>query len=140
MKNNIILPFNCNKEAKTLEEIQYVAEGIGYIKSRKADFRVMDMAEDMINFAAHNHKVAISDVIVDDSAAIDVDRKSVDHLVAEMERDDITALFVRNITDITRDSLDLIKFMSIAKENGVSIFDISRGCMVGIEPPADFGC
>lgn len=140
MKKNNIFPFDNGGAEKELEDIEYEAEGVGFIKSRKADSKIMDMAEKMIRYAAEDHRVAISDVIVDGSAAVDVDRKSIDHLVEEMERDDIIVVFVRNITDITDDIPDLIKFMNIAKDNGVSIFDMSRGCKVSVEPPAEFGC
>ncbi len=140
MENNKIFLFQCERARKEPEEIEYVAEGVGYIKSRKADFRVMDMAENMVEFAKKKHHVLLSEVIADDTSAIDVDRKSIDSLTRYMEQDDITVLYVRKITDITEDPLDLIKFISIAKNNEVSIFDMSRGCKVGIEPSRDFGC
>ncbi len=141
MKNNKTTPFfGEDTEKVTEKDMQFVARGVGYIKSRKADFRVMDMAEGLIRYAQNNQRVLIEDVIVDGTSAVDVDRKSIDELMAKMEQDEIKVVFVRAMKDITDDPLDFIKFMSIAKDLEVSVFDVSKGCVVPLLPLEDFVC
>lgn len=71
---------------KTLVATAAPAErrGIGFIKSRKSDDKLMDLSEQMIKGASENG-IHIIDVIVDQTSGVDIDRHNVDRLVAWME-------------------------------------------------------
>lgn len=98
-------------------------KGVGFIKSRKSEFQIMDMAEDMIK-ASDVKGIKLKELIVDDSSGRDIDRERVDELVQWMEKDEIDAVVIHSIYDISRDNDDLRKFLIKAEELGVSIFSM----------------
>lgn len=114
---------NCKK--------QYL--GVGFIKSRKSESKVMDMREEMIA-AVQEKGLKILEIIVDDTSGIDVDRPSVDKLTTWMEKEYITAIVVRNIFDITNDLDDLRKFMCKAEDLNVSIYSLECGMNLAYIP------
>lgn len=118
-----------NKEIKLGRD--YI--GIGFIKSRKSESKVMDMGEEMIA-AVQEKGLKILEIIVDDTSGIDVDRPSVDKLIAWMEKDYISAIVVRNIFDITNDLDDLRKFMCKAEGLNVSIYSLEYGMNLAYIP------
>lgn len=121
---------NCKK--------QYL--GVGFIKSRKSESKVMDMREEMIA-AVQEKGLKILEIIVDDTSGIDVDRPSVDKLTTWMEKEYITAIVVRNIFDITNDLDDLRKFMCKAEDLNVSIYSLECGMNLAYIPwDGDSGC
>lgn len=126
---------------KELDDInckrQYL--GVGFIKSRKSESKVMDMAEKMIT-TVQEHGLKILEIIVDDTSGIDVDRPSIDKLIAWMEKDYIKAIVVRNIYDITNDINDLRKFMRRAEDLNVSIYSLEYGRNVAYIPWGGSGC
>lgn len=107
--------------------------GVGFIKSRKTESKVMDMGEEMIA-VVQEKGLKILEIIVDDTSGIDVDRPSVDRLTAWMEKDYITAIVVRNIFDITNDLDDLRKFMCKAEGLNVSIYSLEYGMNLAYIP------
>lgn len=107
--------------------------GVGFIKSRKTESKVMDMGEEMIA-AVQEKGLKILEIIVDDTSGIDVDRPSVDKLTAWMEKDYISAIVVRNIFDITNDLDDLRKFMCKAEGLNVSIYSLEYGMNLAYIP------
>ena len=107
--------------------------GVGFIKSRKSDSKIMDMGEEMIA-AVQEKGLKILEIIVDDTSGIDVDRPSVDKLTAWMEKDYISAIVVRNIFDITNDLDDLRKFMCKSEGLNVSIYSLECGMNLAYIP------
>lgn len=107
--------------------------GVGFIKSRKSESKVMDMGEEMIA-TVQEKGLKILEIIVDDTSGIDVDRPSVDKLTAWMEKDYISAIVVRNIFHITNDMDDLRKFMCKAEALNVSIYSLECGTNVAYIP------
>lgn len=107
--------------------------GVGFIKSRKTESKVMDMGEEMIA-AVQEKGLKILEIIVDDTSGIDVDRPSVDRLTAWMEKDYISAIVVRNIFDITNELDDLRKFMCKAEGLNVSIYSLECGMNLAYIP------
>ena len=120
---------------KELDVINFKKQylGVGFIKSRKTESKVMDMGEEMIA-AAQEKGLKILEIIVDDTSGIDVDRPSVDRLTAWMEKDYISAIVVRNIFDITNDLDDLRKFMCKAEGLNVSIYSLEYGMNLAYIP------
>ena len=120
---------------KELDVIKFKKQylGVGFIKSRKTESKVMDMGEEMIA-VVQKKGLKILEIIVDDTSGIDVDRPSVDRLTAWMEKDYISAIVVRNIFDITNDLDDLRKFMCKAEGLNVSIYSLECGMNLAYIP------
>ena len=128
-----------NKEEKQIDLIdcRRKYQGVGFIKSRKSKFAIMNMAEDMVKMACANG-IEIENLVFDGTSGRDVDREPIDELVSWMEKDEIVAVVVRSIYDISRDKDDLIKFLNIADDRGVSIFSMEVGVSISVK--ADESC
>lgn len=101
-------------------------KAVGFIKSRKSEGQVMEIATDMIKKANKIH-LDIFDIIVDRSSGIDIDREKIDELVAIMEHDSVDAVVVRSITEISKDMDDIRVFLDIADKWHVFVYDMSAG-------------
>jgi len=101
--------------------------GIGFMKSRKSDDKMMHIAGTMIEYAARK-EIVLFDVITDESSGKDIDRKAIDRLVQWMEKEFIKVVLVRSILEITTDNDDLQKFLRKAEELGVSVYSLEKGC------------
>lgn len=101
--------------------IQKEYKGIGYIKSRMSDSKIMDMETDMKK-VAYLKNIELADIIVDSSSGRDVDREELDELVAWMEKDYIDVVVLKSIFDISKDDEELLKFLRKAEVLGVSVY------------------
>ena len=127
---------------KTLVATAAPAEsrGIGFIKSRKSDDKLMDLSEQMIKGASENG-IHIIDVIVDQTSGVDIDRHNVDRLVAWMEKPYIDTVVVHSIFDISRDLDDLLAFLMRAEALDVEVLSMSENFEVASLPwDGDFLC
>ena len=107
--------------------------GVGFIKSRKSEGKIMEMGEEMIA-KAKSSSVELLEVIVDGSSGNDADLQAIDKLAAWMEKGCIDVVVVRSIFDITRDVEDLKAFMRKAEKLNVSIYDMERGMNLAYIP------
>lgn len=107
--------------------VQRKYAGVGFIKSRKSEDKVMTMGEDMYAYAA-GHGIKLIEIIADSSSGLDIDRPEVDRLTAWMEKDYIDAVLVKNIFQISRDTDDLCRFLRKAQELGVSVLSMEHNC------------
>ena len=128
-----------NKEEKQIDLIdcRRKYQGVGFIKSRKSEFTIMNMAEEMIKMACASG-IELEEMIIDETSGLDIDRVPVDKLVSWMEKDRIVAVVVRSVYDISRDNDDLIKFFKTADDLGVSIFSMEVGALISVN--TDTGC
>ena len=127
---------------KTLVATAAPAErrGIGFIKSRKSDDKLMDLSEQMIKGASENG-IHIINVIVDQTSGVDIDRHNVDWLVAWMEKPYIDTVVVHSIFDISRDLDDLLAFLMRAEALDVEVLSMSENFEVASLPwDGDFLC
>lgn len=113
--------------------IQREYKGIGYIKSRKSDSKIMDMETDMKK-VAYLKNIELVDIIVDSSSGRDVDREELDELVAWMEKDYIEVVVLKSIFDISKDDEELLKFLRKAEALGVSVYSLEYGVNVRCVP------
>ena len=122
-----------NREEKQIDLISCKRryQGVGFIKSRKSKFAVMNMAEDMIKMACAN-SIEIKKFVFDGTSGRDVDREPMDELVSWMEKDGIVAVVVRSIYDISRNEDDLIMFLDIANKLGVTVYSMEAGVSISI--------
>lgn len=93
---------------------------IGFIKSRKAEHKVMDFCEKMIA-AGYKEGCEILCVDVDRGGSRDIDRPQLDEVYRAMEMSIINHLFIRSFDDISEDTEDLVAFMQFASDNKVLI-------------------
>ena len=127
---------------KTLVATAAPAErrGIGFIKSRKSDDKLMDLSEQMIKGASENG-IHIIDVIVDQTSGVDIDRHNVDRLVAWMEKLYIDTVVVHSIFDVSRDLDDLLAFLMRAEALDVVVLSMSENFeVVSLPWDGDFLC
>ncbi|RDY30261.1 recombinase family protein [Lachnotalea glycerini] len=116
--------------------------GVGFIRSRKSDYRLMNMCQEMREYA-RNNGVYLVDVITDrceeilEDGTTDVDREIIGKLEGWMKKDFITVVFVRKLDDITMDKDDQQHFLARARELGVSIFSIEAGSNLTISEEVD---
>lgn len=113
--------------------IQREYKGIGYIKSRKSDSKIMDMETDMKK-VAYLKNIELVDIIVDSSSGRDVDREELDELVAWMEKDYIDVVVLKSIFDISKDEEELLKFLRKAEALCVSVYSLEHGVNVRCVP------
>lgn len=113
--------------------IQREYKGIGYIKSRKNDSKIMDMETDMKK-VAYLKNIELVDVIVDSSSGRDVDRDELDELVAWMEKDYIDVVVLKSIFDVSKDDEEMLKFLRKAEALGVSVYSLEHGVNVRCVP------
>lgn len=130
-----------NREKKELGciDCRHNYYGVGFVKSRKSESKVMSMSKELLDSAIENG-VKLCEIIVDDGGSTDIDRTVIDELLSWLEKYEISALFVRSIFDITRDMDDLICFMNRAKHMDIAIYSLEFGTMVIYEPNTDEGC
>lgn len=112
---------------------QPVTAGVGFIKSRKSEDKVMDMSEAMREYAGH-FNLELKEIIVDRSSGLDIDREPLDELAEWMEEENIEVVILRSIFDITKDQDDLREFLKRAYELDVTIFSMEHRCSVRYEP------
>lgn len=93
---------------------------IGFIKSRKAEHKVMDFCEKMI-VAGDKEGCEILCIDVDRGGSRDIDRPQLDEIYRAMEMPIINHLFIRSFDDISEDKEDLVAFMQFASDNTVLI-------------------
>lgn len=93
---------------------------VGFIKSRKAEHKVMDFCEKMIA-AGGKEGCEILCVDVDRGGCRDIDRPQLDEIYRAMEMSIINHLFIRSFDDISEDTEDLVAFTQFANDNKVLI-------------------
>lgn len=120
---------------KTIDviSVQRKRIGIGFIKSRKSDSKIMDMALDMIA-VSKGKAIELADVIVDQSSGMDIDRPEIDVLISWMEKKQIDVVVLKNIFDVSRDCEELLKFLSKAEELNLSVYSLEHGFKLACVP------
>ena len=93
---------------------------VGFIKSRKAEHKVMDFSEKMIA-AGDKEGCEILCVDIDRGGSRDIDRPQLDEIYRAMEMSIINHLFIRSFDDISEDTEDLVAFTQFANDNKVMI-------------------
>ncbi len=100
--------------------------GVGFIKSRKSEEKLMEQAADLIKQSSE-HGIDIVDVIIDDSSGIDIDRSAIDDLAEWIESRKITTVVLRKFSDVADDLDDREKFFINAEVMGVEVLSVSDG-------------
>ena len=119
---------------------QRTIKGVGFIRSRKSEDKVMGMCEEM-RIAAERKYVDVAEILLDDGGSKDIDRDVVGKLYEYMERDCIRAVMLRSVFDITDDDGDLCNFLRRANERGVTIYSMEHGICPAYEPwECEIGC
>lgn len=112
---------------------QRTVKGVGFIRSRKSEDKVMDMCEEL-RVVAERKFVDIAEVILDDGGSKDIDRGVIGKLYEYMERDCIEAMVLCSVFDITDDDGDLCNFLRRANECGVTIYSMEHGLCPSYNP------
>lgn len=104
-------------------------KAVGLIKSRKADAKIMKMAESMYSLA-EAMDVELLDVVVDETADTDIDREEITAVCSLIEKADVSILIVQSLDHLTDDEEDLDKFMSRASDEGIAVVDMENKVII----------
>ena len=119
---------SASKEATTVEinsnskekEPQYVAMGVGFVKTRMAAWKVQKIIDSMEDIA-ESLDVELVDVVVDRSGSRDIDRKEIDAVYEWIDVAPVHLLIVESLTDISDDEDDFRSFMRDMDERDIII-------------------
>lgn len=107
--------------------------GVGFIKSRKSEDKLMDQAADLIR-QSEAHDIDIIDVMVDRTGSRDIDRSAIDDLAHWIESGRIKTVVIRNVYEITSDLEDMLAFLMRAEAFGVEVLSMSENFEVASLP------
>lgn len=108
---------NSNSKEK---EPQYVAMGVGFVKTRMAAWKVQKIIDSMEDIA-ESLDVELVDVVVDRSGSRDIDRKEIDAVYEWLDVVPVHLLIVESLTDISDDEDDFRSFMRDMDERDIII-------------------
>lgn len=128
MKNRIFNQ-NTNQDMNQKTRQEPIGKGVIFIKSRKSDDKIHNVAASMRNHA-EERDVEIVDIIVDESCGLNVDRIAVDRLWDWIENSAVGVIFFNSIFDITCDEDDLDKFLSRAEYYGMILVDMEAQVVI----------
>ncbi len=97
-----------------------LAPAVCFIKSRKLDSIVMDMAAMIIKEAA-TLGYEIIETELDRAGSRDIDRQQMDRLYVWMEKPEIHDIFIRRFDDISGTKEDQLAFLRFASDHNVKI-------------------
>ena len=101
-------------------------KAVGFIKSRKSDDKIMNMAAAMYKVAGELD-VDMLEVIVDPGVSADIDRESIDELYSYIENKDVDVVFIQSMASITNDADDFVKFLYFLDAHDMLIVDMEQG-------------
>lgn len=104
-------------------------KAVGLIKSRKADAKIMKMAESMYSLA-EAMDVELLDVVVDETANTDIDREEITAVCSLIEKADVSILILQSLDHLTDDEEDLDKFMSRSSDEGIAVVDMENKVII----------
>jgi DNA invertase Pin-like site-specific DNA recombinase len=119
----------------------HIYAGVGFVRSRKPECRIMDFCEEMKVYAERNY-IALIDIVVDrgdevlEDGTVDLDRLKINKLFAWMQKDYVKVIFIRNLNEITTNKEDQHYFLIRAEELGVSVHSIEAG--INLETGEEF--
>lgn len=129
------------KKLKNYEsEVNKLIPAVGFIKTRKLESVVMDMAE-KLHMEAKKKRYLILETCVDRDGSRDIDRQQLDEIYEFMKLESFHDLFIRNMDDIATsfekqlafarytDDHDMnIHVIDVTPETGREIWDGGAGC------------
>lgn len=98
-------------------------EGRIFLKTRKADINVEKMLN-AIQMEAEQHGIMAEEALIDRGNTRDLDRDCIGELLDTLLLEDVQALIVMQVGDITDDIHDLVQFMLDAEACGVAVYSM----------------
>ncbi|MBQ3601643.1 MAG: hypothetical protein II992_10660 [Lachnospiraceae bacterium] len=98
-------------------------EGRIFLKTRKADVNVEKMLN-AIQMEAEQHGIMAEEALIDRGNSRDLDRDCIGELLDTLLSEDVQALIVMQVGDITDDIHDLVQFMLDAEACGVAVYSM----------------
>lgn len=110
-------------------------KGVGLMRSGKGLDIVTIMGAEMIAYG-EKLDLELQEVFVDRTSEDKIDRWAIKQVVKWLEQEEVKALLVRRLEDITSDAESLFHFLQLARQMGVSIHCMEMGsevCCVGLD-------
>lgn len=104
-------------------------KGVGLMRSGKALDIVTVMGAEMIAYG-EKLNLKLEEVYVDRTPEDKIDRWAIKKIVEWLEQEEIKALLVRRLEDITSDAESLFRFLQLARQLGVSVHCMEMGSEV----------
>lgn len=123
---------NTKQAIKKETEQRYDGKAIAFIKSRKAEHKIHKMAEEMYK-TAELAGVELVDVIVDDSANDDIDRREITDFCKTVDDTDALVVLVNNLFAFTTDLDDLLKFVETLMYKPVMILEMEHHHILSLD-------
>ncbi len=131
---------NFNVAGNQESDNQELAKGIAFIKSRRAEINVTQMAELMREQAMPNG-VMIERLYCDRSMIRDYDRETLNVFFATLKEEDFEVVVVRSLNEITDDIYDLEEFVKTITDMGIWLYSLEVGPVpITASHAEDFGC
>lgn len=104
-------------------------KGVGLMRSGKALDIVTVMGAEMIAYG-EKLNLKLEEVYVDRTPEDKIDRWAIKKIVEWLEQEEIKALLVRRLEDITSDAESLFRFLQLVRQLGVSVHCMEMGSEV----------
>lgn len=114
---------------------EHKTKGVGLMRSGKGLDIVTIMGAEMIAYG-EKLNLELQEVFVDRTPEDKIDRWAIKQVVKWLEQEEVKALLVRRLEDITSDAESLFHFLQLARQMGVSIHCMEMGsevCCVGLD-------
>lgn len=111
---------NVNLKKEAASKKKPICVGVGFIKTRMADYKVIGI-HSVMESIADSLDVDLIDVIVDRSGSRDIDRKAIDDIYEWLDNAPVQFLIVGSLKDISDDKDDFDRFMEDMSERKVVI-------------------
>ena len=104
-------------------------KGVGLMRSGKGLDIVTIMGAEMIAYG-EKLNLELEEVFMDRTPEDKIDRWAIKQVVKWLEQEEVKALLVRRLEDITSDAESLFHFLQLARQMGVSIHCMEMGSEV----------
>lgn len=129
MKTDSKSKINVNLKKEAPSKKKPICAGVGFIKTRMADYKVIGIHRVMESIAA-SLDVDLIDVIVDRSGSRDIDRKAIDDIYEWLDNAPVQFLIVGSLKDISDDKDDFDRFMEDMSERKVVIMCLEGNTVI----------
>lgn len=120
----------------------HIYAGVGFIRTRKPECRIMDFTEGMTAYAERRYTTLL-EIIVDrgdeipDDGDVDIDRFVMNKLYSWMKKDFVKVVFIRNLNEISSNKEEQRGFLVQAEKYGVSVHCMEAGINLEVSEGVD---
>jgi len=107
-------------------------KAVGFVKSRKSHDKIQNLCREITKISI-SKGMCIQEFIVDESAAVDIDRRIIDELMNRLEQEEYKCVVVQSILDFTKDTDDLVQFLLHLKHLECRLYSLEEERFISFE-------